>query len=219
MALRQVEGLEVVPVGFDLRTFLDGVADAGEDHLQLVSHLAQNMDVPTWQRSCREGDIHGLGLRDVGELRRLLLGTPGLQGRLHSSARLVGLLSQGGALLRRQRGNSRQELAADLSLAPAEVFDLDGLEVGLGGGARNGSEGLFAQAPRLAHVALLRAISNMITAAAAATFSDSTPELTGMVTSSRSARDRPCASLPKTIMPADSIGASASGAPPEDAAP
>src|SRR5207249_1440764 len=129
MALRQVEGLEVVPVGFDLRTFLDCVADAREDDLQLVSHLAQHMDVPTRQRWCREGDIYGLGLRDVGELRRLLLSTPGLQGRFPNAARLVGLLAQGGALLRCQLGDTRQELAADLSLAPAEVFDLDGLEV------------------------------------------------------------------------------------------
>src|SRR5439155_621496 len=39
------------------------------------------------------------------------------------------------------------------------------------------------------------------------------PSVSGTVTSARSGRDRPCASLPRTIMPADSIGASASGAP------
>ena len=132
-----------------------------------------------------------LALGDVRQQRRLLISTPGFQSRLHSPSRLVGLLTERGALLRRQLGYPRQELAADLSIPPAEVFDLDGLEVGRGDGARDGSQRLVAQTSRLAHATLLRAISKRITAAAAATFSDSTPERTGTVMSFRSARDRP----------------------------
>ena len=65
----------------------------------------------------------------------------------------------------------------------------------------------------------LRAAWIRISAAAAATFRDSTPSVSGTVTSLKSWRDNPCASLPSTTMPADSIGASASGAPPDGAAP
>src|SRR5205814_870988 len=112
------------------------------------------------------------------------------------------------------------DLGSELDLVPKgfeHSFDLAahlGQDVDVATAQRLAGEGR-----RVDHAANLRRISKRIRAAAAATFKDSMPSVSGTVTSARSGRDRPCASLPRTIMPADSIGASASGAPLDAAAP
>src|SRR5436189_94573 len=113
--------------------------------------------------------------------------------------RLVGLLAERGALRWIELRDARQQLAADLAVAAAQVLDLDGLQLAVVACLRDRGECAVAKFCGVAHPAFLRAISNRITAAAAATFNDSTPPPTGIVTSFRSARERPCTSLPNTI--------------------
>src|SRR5579864_208755 len=213
-----VEGLEVVPLGLDLRPELDLVAEALQHRLDLAPHLGQDVDVAAAQRRTGERDVDGLCLGDVRQPRRLELGAACGQAGLDGPLGLVGRLAQRGSLGGLQLADARQE-TADLAALAAEVFDLDGLELGFGLGPAEGRQGALGQRGRIAHVASLRLISNRIRAAAAATLSDSTPSARGTVTSLRSLRDSPCASLPSTIIPADSIGVSDRGAPPAEAAP
>src|SRR5207245_1169906 len=124
---------------------------------------------------------------------------------------LVGGLAEARLLCGQKLRDVRQQ-PADLAILPAEVFLVDAREIVFARGAPDRRERLCGQRGRIGHATLRRLISNRINAAAAATFSDSTPSVSGTVTSMRSLRERPCASLPSTIMPADSIDASASGA-------
>src|SRR5207249_6059534 len=160
-----------------------------------------------------------LGFADVREARGLVLRASQRQRGFDRPLRLVGLLAERGALRWIELRDARQQLAADLALAAAEVLDLDRFQLGVVACRCDRSESVVAKLCGFAHAAFLRAISNRMTAAAAATFSDSTPRPTGIVTSFRSPRERPCTSLPNTIIPAFSTGESASVVPPLEAAP
>src|SRR5205814_7498659 len=110
-----------------------------------------------------------------------------------------------------------EKLAHAAALA-TEVLDLDPLELGCSPAFADCGNRLRRKRRRVGH-GRRRLISKRINAAAAATLSDSTPSVSGTVTNLRSLRDRPWVSLPSTIMPADSIGASARAAPPAGEAP
>src|SRR5713101_916747 len=191
-----VEGLEVVPLGLDLRPELDLVAQGFEHGLDLALHLREDVDVSATQRRAWERDVDRLRFGDVGQPRVL----------------------EFDALRLRQLAYARQE-HADAAVLAAEVVHLDRRELGLGPCLRDRRDGLLHELLWVGHPAFLRRTSNRSSAAAAATFSDSTPAASGTVTVFKSPRDRPCASLPSTIMPAFSIGALERGSPPEAAAP
>src|SRR5579859_5852069 len=218
MADREVEGLEVVPLGLDLGALLDLVPEAFEHRLDLAAHAGEDVDVAPAQGRPREGDVDRLGLGDLGQARGLELLPAGGERRLDRALRVVGGLPEGGALSGLEPADARQQ-PADVPALAAQVLDRDGLQLVGGLGLRDGSEGLAGQRGGVAQATSLRRISNRISAAAAATLSDSTPSLRWTVTSFRSERESPWASLPRTIMSADSIGASARAAPPEAAAP
>src|SRR6266849_865740 len=218
MAGRDVERLEVVPLGLDLRAELDLVAQRFEHRLDLALHLGEHVDVAATDRRAWKRDVDRLRLGDVRQSRLIELVTLGRQRSLDDALGLVGRLAESSALLRRQLADVRQQ-AADAPVLAAEVVDLDRRQLVLGLRARDGCQRLSSELLRITHAARLRLISKRISAAAAATFRDSTPWLSCTVTSLRSDRERPCASLPSTIMPAFSIGAAANGSPPEAAAP
>ncbi len=54
---RDVQGVEVVPVGFDLRAFGDGKAHIGEDRGQFLHHLGDRMDRAHAARPGGQGDV------------------------------------------------------------------------------------------------------------------------------------------------------------------
>ncbi len=89
MSLRDVERLEVVPLGLDLGSELHLVAERLEDRLDLPPHLGQHVDVTAAQRRAWERDVDGLGLGQVGEPRGLQLRAPGRQRGLDGSLGLV----------------------------------------------------------------------------------------------------------------------------------
>src|SRR5712692_1491687 len=191
VALRQVEGFEVVPVALDLRPFLHRVADPREDHLELPAHLAEHMRVPALERGPRERDVDLLGRTDVGKTGGLVFGASRRKRRLDRPLRLVGLLAKRRPLQWIELRDARQQLAADLALAASEVLDLDRFQLGIAVCLRDRGESAVTKLRGVAHAAFLRAISNMITATAAATFSDSTPRPSGIVTSFMPPRERP----------------------------
>src|SRR6266851_4222023 len=206
MAGRDVERLDVVPLGLDLRAELDLVAQRFEHCLDLALHLREHVDVAAADRRAWKRDVDRLRFGDLGQPRFLELVPLGRQRRLDRALGLVGRLAESSALLRRQLADVRQQ-AADAPVLAAEVVDLDRCQP------------LLRELLWIAHAALLRLISKRMSAAAAATFRDSTPSFSCTVTSLRSRRDSPWASLPSTIMPAFSIGVVARGAPPALAAP
>src|SRR5712692_11222814 len=191
MALRQVEGFEVVPVGLDLRPFLHRVADPREDHLELPAHLAENVRVPALERGPGERDVDLLGRTDIGKAGGLVFRASRRKRGLDRPLRLVGFLAKRCPLRWIELRDSRQQLAAVLAVAAPEVLDLDRLQLGVVVCLRDRCESAVAKLRGFAHAAFLRAISNMITAAAAATFSDSTPRPSGIVTSLMYPRERP----------------------------
>src|SRR5438270_945785 len=176
------------------------------------------MHVAATKGRAGERDVDRLGLGEVchacGVKLRTASGQPGLDFALG----FVRGFAEGALLFRGKPADVGQQ-AADMAALAAEVLGFDALEVG--GRLRLADRGqrLARQRRRVAHTVSLRRISNRINAAAAATLRDSTPSVSGTVTSLRSFRESPCASLPSTIIPADSIGASTSGAPPAEAAP
>src|SRR6266478_1028434 len=218
MAGRDVEGFEVVPLGLDLRAELDLIAERLEDSFDLALHLREHVDVAATDRRAGKRDVDRLRLGDVGQPRLLELVTLGRQRCLDDALGLVGRLAESCALLRRQLADVGEQ-AADAPVLAAEVIDLDRSQLVLGLRARDGCQRLLRELLRIAHTARLRLISKRMSAAAAATFRESTPSLSCTVTSLRSDRERPCASLPSTIMPAFSIGAASRGSPPDAAAP
>src|SRR5260370_34459266 len=165
-----------------------------------------------WRR-----DVDRLRFGDVGQPRVFELMSFGGQRRLDDALGLVGSLAGSRALVRGQLADVRQQ-AADAPVLPAKVVDLERRQPALLDCACDGRQRLLRELVRIAHAVSLRRISKRISAAAAATFKDSTPWLSCMVTSFRSDRETPCASLPTTIMPAFSIRASATGSPPDAAA-
>src|SRR3984893_2177119 len=218
MAGRDVERFEVVPLGLDLGAELDVVAEALEDSLDLPLHLREHVDVPASERWTGERDVDCLGLGDVREACPLELGAPRGKGDLDRAFGLVRGLTQGGSFRRSHLADARQQ-AAHLAALASQVVERNRLELAFRARFRDIGERVLGQLNWIAHAARLRRTSSRITAAAAATLRDSTPALNGMVTSVRLARERPWASLPRTIMPAFSIGDSASGTPPAAAAP
>src|SRR5438445_644576 len=211
-------GLEVVPLGLDLGTELDLIPKRLEHGLDLTPNLRQDVDMSSHERRARKGDVDRLGLSKIGETRCFELGAHGRERSLNRSLGLVDRLAQRRLLFGAQLADAFEELADAPSLAP-EVLDLDPLELLLGLRLADRGQGLAGQRGRVTHAVRLLRISNRISAAAAATLSDSTPSVSGTVTSFKSWRESPCASLPRTTMPADSSGASASGAPPDGEAP
>src|SRR6266851_7407440 len=191
MALRQVEGFEVVPVALDLRPFFHRVADPREDHLELPAHLAEHVRVAALERGPGERDVDLLGRTDVGKARGPLVGAPRRKRGLDRPLRLIGLLAKRRPLRRIELRDARKQLAADLAVAATEILDLDRFQLGVVVCLRDRCESAVAKLRGFAHAAFLRAISKRITAAAAATFSDSTPRLSGIVTSFMSPRERP----------------------------
>ena len=79
MAGRDVEGLEVVPLGLDLGAELDLVAQRLEHCLDLPLHLREHVDVATTGGRAWKRDVDRLGLGDVGQPRVLELLTLGSQ--------------------------------------------------------------------------------------------------------------------------------------------
>src|SRR5260370_20300025 len=73
MAGRDVEGLEVVPLGLDLRAELDLIPERLEDRFDLALHLCKHVDVATTDRRAGKRDVDRLRLGDVGQPRLLLL--------------------------------------------------------------------------------------------------------------------------------------------------
>src|SRR4029077_14776596 len=65
MAGGEVEGLEVVPLGLDLRAVLDLVSQTLEHGLDLPADLREDMDVAAPNRQARGHDVDRLGLRAV----------------------------------------------------------------------------------------------------------------------------------------------------------
>src|SRR6266851_7372196 len=134
------------------------------------------MDVPATQRRSRERAVDRLRLGYVGEacgLEHLLArGQP----RFDRVLRLVGGLAEFCPLGRLQLSDAGQN-AADAPALAAQVLQRDRLELGLGLCFRDGRQRFAAQPGRIAHAANLRLTSKRMSAAAAATFSDSTPSL------------------------------------------
>ncbi len=136
MVRREVQGLEVVVVGLDLRALDHGEAEPGEDLDDLVLHPAQRMGGAERRAAAGERQVgprrrarsHALGLLCVGETR------------VHERFQLaLGLVGRGAHLRPLGRGQ-RAERAEELgeSALPAEVLDADLLELGgrPGGGDR-----------------------------------------------------------------------------------
>src|SRR5260221_13492639 len=120
-----------------------------------------------------------------------MFGASRRKGGLDRSLRLIGLLPNRRPLGWIELRDSRQQLAADLAVAAPEVLDLDRFQLGAVVCLRDCGESAVAKLRGFAHADFLRAISNRITAAAAATFSDSTPRPNGIVTSFMSPRESP----------------------------
>ncbi len=64
-----VQRVEIVPVGLDVRAFGDGKAHLGEDRRQLVRDLADRMDRALRRRAGRERDVQPLGAQPLVERR------------------------------------------------------------------------------------------------------------------------------------------------------
>ena len=94
VADREVESLEVVPLGLHLGPKLDLVAEALEHGLDLPAYLGENVYVPPAEWRSREGDVDGLGLGDVCQPRALDLCSPRRQSRFDGLLRLVRGLAQ-----------------------------------------------------------------------------------------------------------------------------
>src|SRR5439155_677091 len=191
VSLRQVERLEVVPIVLDLRSFLDRVSDTREDDLELLAHLAQHVRMAALERGARESDVDLLGLADVRQTRGLVLRASRRQRCLHRPLRLVGLLAERGALRGIELRYARQQLAADLAVAAAQVLDLDRFQLGVVACLRDGGECAVAKLCGVAHPAFLRAISNRITAPAAAAVRQMAPTLPGSCTRSSTTSGQP----------------------------
>ena len=93
MPLGDVEGLEVVPLGFDLRAQLDLVAERLEHGLDLPADLSQDMDVAALERRAGKGDIDRLGLGEIRQSRGLQFGSTRRQRALDGALGLVGCLA------------------------------------------------------------------------------------------------------------------------------
>src|SRR6266568_2771669 len=217
-----VQGLEVVPLGLDLRPELDLVAQRLEHRFDLALDLREHVGVPAPQGRSGKRDVDRLCLGDVGEMRILDRCATYLDRLVEPLLEAVGCSAVGSSLVWRHLLDVSQALREQPF--PAEVLHSQRFEVGQVVRGLNVALGRFCERLQLAervvgHAAFLRLISKRITAAAAATLSDSTRSFIGMETSSRSLREMPCASLPKTIMPAFSTGARSSGVPPDAAAP
>src|SRR5207237_8006344 len=152
------------------------------------------------QRRTWKTYVDRLGLGEVGHTRGVELRAPGSQRGLDVALGFVGGLAERRLLLRRKLTDGRRQAAVVAALA-AEILGFDPLEIGGRLGLADRGQRLAGQRFGIAHAANLRRISNRISAAAAATFSDSTPSVRGPVTTLRSLPARPCASLANTTTP------------------
>src|SRR5437763_8210905 len=109
------------------------------------------------------------------------------------------------------------DVARSVSLGQVEGFEVVPVGLQIGRLPDLGQRGL-GQAVVFDHASLLRS-STSSTAAAAATFSDSTPPAIGIVTFRVTGTRSPCASAPNTSACARSTGAPASGSPDSATAP
>src|SRR4029077_18432887 len=98
-------------VALDLRPFLDRVADAREDDLQLPAHLVEHVSVAALERGRWKRDVDLLGGADVGQARGLVLRASCRQRSLDRPLRLVGLLTESGPLRWVELRDSRKQLA------------------------------------------------------------------------------------------------------------
>src|SRR5579864_3904756 len=176
MARRDVEGFEVVPLRLHLWALLDLVPKALQHGLDLAARLGQDVDVAPLERRARKRDVDRLRLGDVREARALELFAARCESRFDRTLGVVRGLPEGGALGGFEVGYAGQQLA-DVPTFAAVVLDRDRLE--LLGGLRFCNRGKRHCGERggIAHAASLLRISKRISAAAAATLSDSTPSL------------------------------------------
>ncbi len=95
MALGEVEGLEVVPLGLDLGAELDLVAEALEHGLDLAPDLGEDMNVAASERRPGKRDVDRLRLGDIGQPRTLELRAPRCERRFDGLLGLIDRLAKG----------------------------------------------------------------------------------------------------------------------------
>ena len=144
MILGSVERREVIPVGLDLATTLDLVADAGKDVSALANDAVDEMLAADGHATPGQRDIDGtsreLGVELGGLEQRLAL----VERRFDHVAHLVGELADNGALLLGNVAHAAQHGGERTLLA--EHADAHFFERVARLGPRNGGERLVAQA-------------------------------------------------------------------------
>ena len=144
-----VQGVEIVPVAFDLRPFGDGKAHVGKDRGDLVGDLADRVDRPLTARAARKGHVQPFVAQTRVQRRILKRQLARAQGGVDLVADLVQRLAGGLALLRghaAQLAHHQAQLAFLAKRGQAHV--LNGLRVG---GGRNAVQPLLAQGGQIVH--------------------------------------------------------------------
>ncbi|CDN46047.1 hypothetical protein BN871_KF_00060 [Paenibacillus sp. P22] len=108
MVFRQVERLEVVVVGFDFRSFRDGITEADENILDLLLHLHERMDRARRQPAARQRHVDRLRAQPRIRLGAAVSGAFLFQHGLDRAAHIVRELSDDRTLLGAQRAHPAQ---------------------------------------------------------------------------------------------------------------